>query len=93
MEIEYTGISYYDGKEKLVTESIEDFLYDKILNEEAYSGTRKVRLEDQPQVVCKALGRLVNRLLEKKLLDLEDLHWIAGTQWERSLETAKLKAE
>lgn len=94
MEIEYPEKSAYTDKVSVVTLSIEDFLYEKILKEETWSGgTRTVRLEDQPQVVCKALGRLVNRLLEKNILDLEDLHWIAGTQWDRISDIAKLKAQ
>lgn len=80
MEVEYTSYKY--GKEHLETESISSFLYDQILHKEDYHCSReKVRLEAQPELVLAALSRLVDRLLDKNILNLEDLHYIADTGW------------
>jgi len=88
MQVEYTNYSY--SKERLV-ESIGAFLYDQLLHEYSYSGDRdKVRLENQPELVCMALGRLVSILLDKNILNLEDLHSIADTG---SMKDLKLKIE
>lgn len=51
----------------------------------------KVRLEAQPELVLAALSRLVDRLLDKNILNLDDLHYIADTGW--SMKDLKLKPE
>lgn len=90
MEVEYKSYRY--GKESVEVESVQAFLHDQILYKEEYSGGReRVRLEAQPELVCAALGRLVNRLLDKGVLNLEDLHFIADTGW--SMKDLKLKPE
>jgi len=52
---------------------------------------KKVRLEDQPELVCAALGRLVDILLDKGILNLEDLRKIADTSY--SIKNLNLKDE
>ena len=68
MEIEYTTTAYTGKGDRQEVESISSFLYDSILQQEEnfYSSGGKIRLEDQPQKVCEALGRLVERLLDRK---------------------------
>lgn len=88
MEVQYTDYKY--GKERVETESISSFLYDQILHKEDYHCSReKVRLEAQPELVCAVLGRLVDILLDKGILGLDDLHKIADTGW--SMQDLKLK--
>jgi hypothetical protein len=90
VEVQYTSHRY--GKESVETESISSFLNDQILYKEDYHCSReKVRLEAQPELVCAALGRLVDILLDKGILNLEDLHRIADTGW--SMKDLKLKPE
>lgn len=92
MEIELPDWSY--DKERIVTQSIAEFLYNRILYQETYNrGNEKIRLEEQPRLVCEALGRLVDKLLDKNVLNLEDLHDIAGTHYDRVRKEAKLKSE
>lgn len=91
MEIEYRKLIWKG--EEIVRESISDYLYEQLLYSETYSGSERVRLENQPKVVCEALGRLVSRLLDKNILDLADLHAIAQTYYGRIHDTAELKKE
>ena len=58
-------------------QSVESYLVDNLLRR----GNR-VCLEEQPKVVLEALGRFVNILLNKGLLNVEDLKQIAETSWQ-----------
>lgn len=91
MEVEYTTRDY-NGKDRQETESIERFLYGEILYTETYSGDKeRIRLEDQPKVVCEALGRLVEKLLDKGIFDLEDLKYIADANYGSKADSLQLK--
>lgn len=93
MEVEYDDVTFR-GEVQKETQSIARFLYDEILYKENYHGSReKIRLEDQPQLVVESLGRLVERLLEKNILDLNDLKYIAGSNYGRKSDTLALKKE
>lgn len=92
MEVEYKG-SDYKGKERIETQSVSAFLHSEILYHESYSGDReRIRLEDQPQQVLEAMGRLVERLLEKNVLNLDDLKHISGCNWGRKADSLALLA-
>ena len=81
MEVQYKKIGW-KGEERLETESLQQFVYNTLLYREKYSGSdEKIRLEDQPKVVCEAIGRLIERLLEKNILDLGDLKYIVEADW------------
>ena len=93
MEVEYDGVTFR-GEVQKEAQSIATFFYDEILYKESYRGDReKIRLEDQPQLVVEAMGRLVERLLEKNILDLNDLKYIAGSNWGRKSDSLALKRE
>ena len=47
----------------------------------------RLRLEDQPQAVCHLVGRLLDRLLAKGLLDIEDLRIVTDTKGLEELRT------
>ena len=93
MEVEYDHINFKGEVEK-DTQLIAAFLYDEILYKENYRGDKeKIRLEDQPQLIVEAMGRMVERLLDKNVLDLNDLKYIAGSNWGRKSESLVLKPE
>jgi hypothetical protein len=93
VEVEYDDVNF-KGDVNKETQSIARFLYDDILYKENYHGYReKIRLEDQPQLVVEAMGRLVERLLDKNILDLNDLKYIAGSNWGRKSDSLTLKKE
>jgi hypothetical protein len=74
LDIQYTTkCSRYYSPEETVTESIEEFIYNSLIKDD------NERLENQPKLVCKALGRLIDRLVQKGVLDLEDLKEISYT--------------
>lgn len=87
MEVQYKSYRY--NKERLNTESISDFLYGQLLFQGDHGD--KIRLEDQPQKVCEALGRLVSKLVDKNILNLQDLKDIAQCSYgvEDTLEFKK----
>ena len=91
MEVEYT-ITNYREEECQETQRVAEFLYDELFFQEKYNsiGKEKIHLEYQPKVVCEALGRLVERLLEKNVLNLEDLKYIANCDWGRKADSLKL---
>jgi hypothetical protein len=93
VEIEYKTTNYRDDKEVTETQSVASFLYDELLYQEKYDSLskEKIRLEDQPKVVCEALGRLVERLLDKNVLNLEDLKHISQCDWGRKADSLALK--
>lgn len=92
MEIEYTTTDY-SNKEKQEVQSVAQFLYEELFFEEHYNNTERVRLEDQPKKICEALGRLVEKLLDKGIFNLEDLRDISGCNWGRKADSLKLKKE
>lgn len=93
MDVEYDDVNFRGDVER-ETRSVARFLYDEILYKENYRGDgEKIRLEDQPQQVVEALGRLVERLLEKNIFDVNDLKYIAGSSYGRKSDTLALKPE
>lgn len=94
MEVEYTTTNYRDDKDKQETQRIAEFLYNEILYKEGRGLFRdKVHLEEQPKVVCEAMGRMISVLLDKGVLNLEDLKFIADCRWGRTSDSLKLKKE
>jgi hypothetical protein len=94
VEVEYDDTNNFKGEVRRETQTIASFLYDEILYKENYHCDReKIRLEDQPQLMVEALGRLVERLLDKNILDLNDLKYIAGSNWGRKANSLALKRE
>jgi hypothetical protein len=89
LEVQWLERNPNTYKEEIESESVEVFLYKEILKND------DVRLEEQPKAVCLAIGRLVDRLMEKGLLNLEDLQEIVttGYQYYRRDLTIKLKEE
>ena len=93
MEVEYDGTNFR-GEVRKESQSIARFFHEEVLYKENYRADReKVRLEDQPQLVVEALGRLVERLMEKNVLDLNDLKYITGLNWGRKADTLAIKIE
>ena len=93
MEVEYDGVTFR-GEVAKQTQSVARFLYEEVLYKENYhGGTERIRLEDQPRQVVEALGRLVERLVEKNILDLNDLKYIAGSSWGRKADSLAFKKE
>ena len=95
MEIEYTSTDNYKNEPRQTTEQVAEFLYNEILFTERYNSCskEKVRLEDQPKLVCQAIGRLVEKLLDKDVLNLEDFKYISGCDWGSRADSLKLKRE
>lgn len=93
MEVEYTTTAYTGNGERQETESVSDFLYNTLLFEEEtyHRSGGKIRLENQPKVVCDALGRLVERLLDKNVLNLDDLKYISDIGYGKKADTLQLK--
>lgn len=76
MEIEAHVVDPYDRYCRIntITKSIEDFVADHIFCENQFATFAKSkRLEDQPYEVCKAFGKLINLLMEKNVINLNDL--------------------
>jgi len=93
VQVEYDGRSF-KGEPQKQSQTIAQFLYDEILFQENYHcDQEKIRLEDQPRQVVEAMGRLVERLIEKNILDLNDLKYIAGSKWGRKSDSLALKKE
>jgi hypothetical protein len=96
LRVEYARLSFRgkEGQEEKETDSIERFLHDEILYKDAYRSDReKIRLEEQPKAVVEAMARLINILLEKGVLDLENLKEISGCTWGRKADSLKLLKE
>jgi hypothetical protein len=89
LDVEYERISWKGNAEK-ESNSISSFLYDELLID---SDERKIYLERQPTIVVEALGRLVSILLDKGVLNLDDLKKISGCDWGRKAESLVLKKE
>lgn len=92
--MQYEG-SDYKGKTTTETQNIASFLYDEILHTESYrsSSKERIHLEEQPRKVIEAMGRMVEILLDKGILNLEDLKTIADCGWGRKADSLKLKPE
>ncbi len=89
MDVEYDKVTWKGevGKER---DSIQRFMYDSILYD---SDEKRVFLENQPKVVCEALGRLVEILIKRGVLDLQDLKDISGCDWGSKAASLKLVKE
>lgn len=81
--VEYTKTSGFREPYQ-VTDSIESYLYDEILCE------HDVRLEDQPRKVTECIGRLIEKLLEKSVFNLDDLKYIADSRYGAKTDSLKL---
>jgi hypothetical protein len=93
MDVTYEAFDY-KGNPKQETQQITEFLYDELLFSDSRGLDRdKIRLEDQPKQVCQALGRLVEILIKKNVLDLEDLKTIADCGWGRKSDSLAIKKE
>lgn len=94
MEVQYEQVNW-KGNTEIETVDIPKLLYDEILNKENYRGDKeRIRLEDQPQAVLEAMGRLVSVLMDKNILNLDDLKYIADCRWSgRKSDTLALKPE
>ena len=93
MEVTHEGISW-KGETTLETNSIEQFIYEEILFTDSYRcDKQKVPLEDQPKRVCAAISRLVEILIKKNVLNLEDLKVITDCTWGRKADSLAIKVE
>lgn len=89
MEVEYT-VGYND-KKKQETASVSDFLYSELFYKQDWNSfSSRVYLEEQPKIVCEMAGRLIEKLIEKKILNLEDLKYISQCDWGKE-DSLKLK--
>lgn len=89
LEINYTKYDF-NGKPRTETSSIEEIVLDQIfleqiLYKEDYGrlsiiSKNRVNLENQPSEVCKAFGRLLNVLLDKGIINLDNLHEIMDSE-------------
>jgi hypothetical protein len=81
MQITYE-IKRYNEKTETYTESVDDFTIAQLLYHSTHWGDRaRIHLEQQPEVVCKAMGRLLNLLLEKDLITLQEFHDVVDTEY------------
>lgn len=93
MELTHEGVSW-KGEKTVEAKSVEQFLYEEILFYDTYRcDKQKVPLEDQPKKVCAALGRFVEILIKKNILDVEDLKKIADCGWGLTADTLAIKME
>jgi hypothetical protein len=94
MEVEYKGTDY-KGNPRQETQRVAEFLYDEILYaiRDWNSSREKIRLEDQPKLVIEAMGRLVEKLLEKNVLNLDDLKYISQCDYGMKADSLVLKKE
>lgn len=91
MEVTYETTDY-KGNPKEESASISDFLYSELLYKEDWNSfSSRVPLEEQPKVVCGMAGRLIEKLIEKNVLNLEDLKYISQCDWGRKADSLKLK--
>ena len=82
MEVHYKTPKLHGIGENYNKPTVEEFTISQLLHKEGYSGDReRVRLEQQPENVAKALGGLLNLLLEKGIILPEDFHNIVDTDW------------
>lgn len=57
---------------------LDSFLHDKILHEERYNSTREVPLQEQPQKVMEAMGRMLELFVKKGLLTEDEFFRVIG---------------
>ncbi|RJQ25053.1 hypothetical protein C4577_06620 [Candidatus Parcubacteria bacterium] len=91
MDISHKESDYW-GKEKEETNSVENFVFQNILTTEPYGyhfGPGDcIRLERQGPAVMNAMGRLISILLDKEVLNLDDLKAITEN-YDETLELVK----
>ena len=92
MDVEYTTVGC-NGEEKQEIESVSNFLVEELFNEKRWNCNFLLRLEDQPKRVLETLGRLIERLLEKNVFNLDDLKYIAECNWGRKANSLQLKKD
>lgn len=81
MEIRYPEY-WYNGTKHIVSSSIEDFTVQQLLSYKDRNGySKKVNLEDKPNELATAFGRLLEKLLEKNQLNFEEFHDILNTEY------------
>lgn len=89
-------LEYKNWDNKTQTKNIGDFLCDALLYEESQYDDgfcKKERLEEMPFSICRAMGRLIEKLLSKGIFNLEDLKYIAGVNYCRKSDTLNLKQD
>ncbi len=79
MNIKYP--EYFLGKEKERSSSLETFVYNQLLFKERHHDTEKIILEKQGDAIAQAIGRLLDVLVRKNLINTEEFHEIVGTEW------------
>jgi hypothetical protein len=93
MEVTYES-SDFRGNPTQESKLIGDFIYNEVLFHDDYHGdTKKVILEEQAKAVCFAMGRMVEILIKKNVLGLEDLKHITGCDWGRKADSLAIKKE
>lgn len=93
MEVTYQG-SNWKGEPIRENQSLVQFVYEEVLFKDNYRCDReKIILENQPKAVAEALGRLVEVLIKKNVLNLEDLKYITQCDWGCKADSLALKME
>ncbi len=59
-------------------EAIETFVEDSLLREEHHGYRQSIRLEEKPTVLAESMGRLLDLLLQKKLINKKELFDVLG---------------
>lgn len=86
----YLSYESYYGNDERRKDRIEQFVEETLL----YTEDRdKIRLEDQPEVVCEAMGRLMEVLIKKNILDLSDVKYICRLHWGPKADTLQIEKE
>jgi hypothetical protein len=89
MHVEYKDVGW-SGKQEVRTKSVSEFITGEVL----YDDENKHILERQAEKVCSAMGRLVEKLLEKGVFNLDDLkHIVDCSSYGLKADTLKLKEE
>jgi hypothetical protein len=82
------------GKDERVKERVDEFVYEAILYEEDRHGdTTKTHLENQPKLICEAMGRLMGILLEKGVINLDEFKEVCGLNWGKKADTLQIVKE
>lgn len=74
------------GKEHTYTVSVEEFTVDQVLRHENFDGTGRVKmnLDRQPDQVARVVGRLLDTLITKGVLNQAEFHAILQSDWPMS---------
>ncbi|MGH7175397.1 MAG: hypothetical protein ACREGR_03510 [Minisyncoccia bacterium] len=79
MRVKYTKFTGQHSYQ--VDESLEDFAVNQLLTEEVHGYDEKVRLERQPGNIARAVGRLLELLYDKGVIDGSDIHKALDSRW------------